>query len=511
MNIVIVHYHLNRGGVARVIANQAAAIDSVVDSAEKLRLVVLHGGRTDAWTRDELTRSCNVRSSVEILPALDYDSGSGTSGRLVSELPARLRELNLPPDDTVVHFHNHSLGTNLGLAEAIWSLAEAGYGLLLQIHDFVEDYRPSTYRYVVGAIGGAPWRRLYPVGSRIHYGALNATDACILESAGVPSDHLHTIPNPVFPFDDVPSQDDARARLESLFRVNRDVAFLLYPVRCIRRKNLGEALLLSVLAPRKTVVGFTLAPLNPAERAFYSYWRNGAEARRLPCRFEIGSPEAMTFSEVMAAADLTVTTSIADGFGMAFVEGWQLGLPLAGRDLPEITQPFVREGLVFDNLYSALNVPLRWIDVSLLKQKYERGFRKVLRAYGMEPSAESLDALSAKWSGDSVDFGDMDEQLQLRLIDVLRHDAARRDDIYAMNRPVEQSLTVQRGIAEATIRENARIASQLFGKEALGRRLLSLYRAIAGGPRAPVVESLPYGERILDGFLTPDRYRLLRA
>jgi len=45
MNLAIVHYHLNRGGVARVIENQLLALDAVLDPMRPWRAVILHGGR----------------------------------------------------------------------------------------------------------------------------------------------------------------------------------------------------------------------------------------------------------------------------------------------------------------------------------------------------------------------------------------------------------------------------------------------------------------------------------
>ena len=511
MNVVIVHYHLNRGGVARVIANHAEAIDSAVTPGDNTRLVVLHGGRKEGWTRDALTQSHNANSSIEVCPTLDYDDGSGSSARLVDDLPERLAELNLAPEDTVVHVHNHALGKNHGLPQAIGRLAEAGYGLLLQIHDFVEDYRPANYRRVVETLGPEPWRRLYPLGPRVHYGVLNERDRTVLASAGVPSERLHLVPNPVLSFEDVPPKEAAREKLERLFRINRDVSFLLYPVRCIRRKNIGEALLLSIMAPTKTVVGFTLAPLNPVERDFYTPWREAAETRRVPCRFEVGAPGAMTFSEAMAAADGTITSSVAEGFGMAFLECWQLGLSLAGRNLPDITRDFREHGIVFPNTYSTLDVPVRWLDRETLQQKLVAKFRKTLRAYGKPETNRDMAVLSRKWAGESVDFGDLDEQLQLQLINVLRHDAARRDDLISINPILGQCLLPSRRAAADHIDENARIAGESYGKEALGRRLVALYGTILEESPTDNVDVLPHGEQILDSFLKPERFRLLRA
>ena len=72
---------------------------------------------------------------------------------------------------------------------------------------------------------------------------------------------------------------------------------MLYPVRCIRRKNVGEALLCGVISPPNTVVGLTLPPLNPAERGVYDSWKRLSRQLDLPCRFEVGGPEKLTLNE----------------------------------------------------------------------------------------------------------------------------------------------------------------------------------------------------------------------
>ena len=387
MNVVIVHYHLNRGGVARVIANHAEAIDSAVASTDKLRLVVLHGGRREGWTRDALTQSRNIESSIEVCPALDYDDGSGFSKQLSEDLPACLAELGLSPEDTVVHVHNHALGKNHGLPEAVCRLAEAGYGLLLQIHDFVEDYRPANYRRVVETLRPrALGAGLYPLRPEESITALlNERD---LDHPSPRRAFLRRIVciwfptrfcrSRMFPREKRPRERSWR----SLFRINRDVSFLLYPrsMHSPQEHWRGTACCPIRWRPRRR---WSDSRLPRSIRSNAISTRLGARPPRrgvVPCRFEVGAPGAMTFSEAMAAADGTITSSVAEGFGMAFLECWQLGLSLAGRNLPDITQRFLREhGIVFPNTYCyARRSRLRWLDRETLRQRSwsRKRFRK---------------------------------------------------------------------------------------------------------------------------------------
>ena len=233
--------------------------------------------------------------------------------------------------------------------------------MLLQIHDFAEDNRPDNYSHLQEAIGESDPDRLgvaiYPQGQGVHYATLTERDAGILRTAGVAAERLHVLPNPAAEFGTMPSHDEARERIFGTLGLPPTARLVVYPVRGIRRKNLGEMLLLSALAPEGTYFAVTLRPKNPIEAASFDRWRMLAESLDLPCRFDIGSPReeggyGCDFKDALAAADAVLTTSVAEGFGMVFLEAWLAGKPLIGRDLPEITAEFKAAGMRFHSLWS---------------------------------------------------------------------------------------------------------------------------------------------------------------
>ena len=140
----------------------------------------------------------------------------------------------------MLHVHNHSLGKNRALPRVVPRLAASGYGMLLQIHDFAEDFRPENYRN----LGRPAPEMLYPQASNVHYAVLNGRDRAILAAAGADPARLHLLPNPVLDVNRLPERSAARVKLHERFGVAPGDRYLLYPVRCIRRKNVGEALLL---------------------------------------------------------------------------------------------------------------------------------------------------------------------------------------------------------------------------------------------------------------------------
>jgi hypothetical protein len=525
VNLAILHYHLNRGGVTRVIENQLDALDAVLDPAEPWRVALVYGGRRSGWCEDLPSRLSAVELSLHEVPSLDYDQQRGNAGReqsdsLAGELVRLFRQIGFAPEDSILHVHNHALGKNVSLPGCVARLAAEGYPLVLQIHDFPEDLRPGNYRRFRGALARGRSGRpnhdelaavLYPQTPHVHYAVLNGRDEQILRGAGVAATRLDRLPNPVPEMDQPVSTTEARDRLAQQFGVTEQQRLVLYPVRGIRRKNLGEALLYAALAPPETVLGLTLPPLNPAERPRYESWKRLARELDLPCRFELGAAGGLSFAENLAAADLICTTSLAEGFGMVFLESWLAGRPLVGRDLPEITRDFNELAVRFDWLSPRLLVPLAWIGFDAFRITMLGAYRRTLQAYS-RPEPDHLAAMiEAKIDSGLVDFGDLDETLQQQVLrTVCRNDESRRC-VLRHNAWIEQALTVRREEASAVIEANAQTIQQHFSRLPSGRRLLELYQQVASSPRDRPAEPLGNPERILDEFLDFRRFRPIRS
>ncbi len=510
MNLAILHYHLNRGGVTRVIENQLAALDAVLNPAEPWNVAIIHGGRREGWNEDLAGRLRAIRLSLLEVPLLDYDDVQPDGGRhgpadLLVELYAALGRLNFEPQYTVLHVHNHALGKNRCLPHVVPILAQDGYAELLQIHDFAEDFRPNNYRRL-----GNP-AEAYQQAAGIHYAVLNGRDHDVLCQAGAVAERLHLLPNPVPEIDEPPRRADARRRLQEQFGVAVDDCLMLYPVRGIRRKNIGEALLYSVLAPPGAVVGLTLAPLNPAEAAIYTTWKDLAAELALPCRFELGEPGALSFAENLAACDAILTTSLAEGFGMVFLESWLAGRPLVGRDLPEITSDFVRAGLRLDSLRPQLRVPVDVVGAAAFRDAVAEAYRTTLELFNRVEPPHMADGIDAKIQDGMVDFGDLDEPMQRKVLEAVRQDGRRRQAVLDANAWLAQAFALRADTASQTIRHNADAIRRDYSLIPIGRRLLALYRQVAAAPRDEPPEPLPRTESILDQFLQLDRFRLMRT
>jgi hypothetical protein len=484
VRLAIVHHHLHPGGVTRIIEHAVSALRSC-----DIKLVILSGEAPD--------RVWDV--PVRVVESLAYEEQRATASpaQLADDLQAAARDaLGSLPD--LWHVHNHSLGKNLALPGALQVLADAGQRLLLQLHDFAEDGRPLNYRRLRSVVGEGDGARLvqclYPQAGQVHYAVLNGRDLKLLGAAGIPPARLHALANPVSLQAGAAASEDPRSRQQRLW---------LYPTRAIRRKNLGEFLLWAALAEPGDQFATTLGPSNPAERPRYERWRELAGAVSLPVRFELGANPAHRFEDILSSAYAMVTTSIAEGFGMAFLEPWLVGRAVTGRNLVEITAEFTEAGVALPHLYTRLDVPVEWVGNQVLEQKAQQGLQRSWAAYGRSLQADDLSRTLAAWIHNSqVDFGRLDEALQEQVIRTVTGSADARRQLQPLRLP-------DPGENSERTSENRAVILANFGLEQYGSRLLGIYQQIMDSPVEPL-ESLP-GEAVLDQFLAPESLYLLRS
>ena len=475
MKIAVVHYHLEPGGVTRVIEN---TLDAFAQLPEKSKFVALSGRPYKGQKIQD----------VAVVEGLDYITPSQTAD------PTRLREnlekaartaLGAAPD--LWHVHNHSLGKNPAFPEAIYQLAERGHPLLLHIHDFAEDGRPGNYHAL------SPVRnRLYPAGSHIRYAALNRRDHHFL--ADLSCNH----PAPILLPNTIPEPPDAKSPRQTL---DLPEQLHLYPVRAVRRKNLGE---LALLAAAHSDLHFanSLGPTNPEFRPKYERWKAFSAERNLPLTFGIGENSDLHFSEVVNASQALVTTSVAEGFGLGFLEPWTFGKNLFGRNIPEVTEDFANLGLELDHLYSRMELPLELLPKQELESRIASALKKLYVDYECTLPELALDtAKSSICHNGKIDFGRLDEPFQEMLVSIVADSPDLAVEI--------QAQVNLENLSSRTLEANASAVRENFSQDAYAQRLWTVYNELTTA-KDDRVENLN-GNILLKHFLNPVRMNLLRT
>lgn len=485
MRVAIVHYHLKRGGVTRVVESTLHGFDNL---ESPLRCVVLAGEVPEDFRYKDRTRV------VEGLRYSNTQPNTPDPRTLIERVREAAREA-LGGDPDIWHIHNHSLGKNSAMPGVVAWLAECGEFILLHMHDFAEDGRQENYSLNQKLPDYA--QDIYPDIGSVHYGVLNGRDHSIFEQAGIQSKRLHLLANPV-EANTAPESKDAAHILNAL----KAERLFLYPVRAVRRKNFGEMLLWAALAEEGDAFATTLGPTNQNYVAAYKNWQAFANKHELPVHFGIGETYDWPFEAIMQSAHAILSTSIAEGFGLAFLEPWLFGKTIVGRDLPAITSDFKAHGIRLDSLYESLPVPSDWIDLDRLRAAIQEGLIEAYAAYQRplpdDAVERALSAISPKPG--YTDFAGLNEALQQDVIQRVLSDP-----------DAKQQLPRLSDLAESEdIIKNAQVIKRDYSLDQYAEKLVKLYHSIHSSENTAATQ---YHDpaKVLNGFLQPERFRLLRT
>jgi hypothetical protein len=480
MKVAIVHYHLEPGGVTRVIEN---TLDAWASAGQAIETVVLSGRR---YGGERIP-------NTQVIEGLDYATPKqAIEPELLMERMKDGARSSLGAMPDLWHVHNHSLGKNPALTRATALLAQAGECLLLHPHDFAEDGRPHNFKAL-----DEVYAQAYPSSPRIHYAALNNRDRLFLSDLFANSaSQVHLLANAIPTKESGPSVDIAGTSLpENLF---------LYPVRAVRRKNLGELALLAAAHPDKHFAN-SLGPTNPNFRPQFERWKIFAKESALPITYGLGDLVDCPFPVMVASSEAIVSTSVAEGFGLGFLEPWIFGKSLCGRNLPEITGDFSRHGVQLGNLYNRLELNLDLLqDPAALFPKIEAALADFFNDYGEElPPQASQEAYDSVVIDNLIDFGRLDEPLQEELISAVLESEEAKESIR------DQSSIDS--LSPARIKRNARVVQENFSMHAYGKKLIEIYQDLINAPVPEGEVDFAKGRDLLKQFLSPSRLNLLRT
>jgi glycosyltransferase involved in cell wall biosynthesis len=432
MKIAILHHHLNPGGVTRIIQSQ---VSSLRKKFPEIDIQLLSGHVQDI----QFFKDQDVHTDVN--PDLNYVKGRDLSGarmiRLKDEISNFLSQKISP--DTIIHAHNLNLGKNPVLTLALSEMAAQGYKLFNHCHDFAED-RPENMKFLKEVIEGVFKEDMkqvcYPDYPNYLFGAINTFDQDRIKSFGIEKSRVVHLPNPVhFRQKRNFSKHKARPEICKELGLDEDKLVITYPVRVIRRKNIGELILLSVVFEDKAGFAVTQAPKNPEEIISYKSWKQFCKEQKIGVRFEAGTK--VDFEKLLVASDACISTSTREGFGMVFLEPWLLGTPVIGRNISYVTKDLEESGVEFPVLYNEINV---------------------------------------EFENNILDFAELDEEKQQALIGKIRNDTSGKKKIRDMNPKLKLLFEV---VPDELIEKNKRTILEKYSLENYANRLNEIYRKLA--------------------------------
>jgi hypothetical protein len=463
MKIAFIHYHLKTGGVTTVLKQQLAAV------APPDEALVLTGDPGD--------RSLNT--AIVHLPELGYRTAGNRSynaHEVARQILKAVRDRFGGPCD-VIHIHNPTLAKNRQLLEIIKYLQKEGENLLLQIHDFAEDGRPQAY-----------YGDEYP--ADCHYGVINKRDYDILLQAGLKKKGLHLMENSV----NVPS----RTR-QSVIEKSR----ALYPIRAIRRKNIGEAVLLSLFLKPGQNLAITLPPNSPADIKSYRDWKAFVQQQNLAVEFDRGLYHE--FEGLVLSSEFLITTSITEGFGFSFLEPWLFGKLLWGRKIADICRYFEMNGIHLEHLYSGLYVPVDWINVSQFREKWSACLVNTCALFNFSIDQARINRAFEYITADgNIDFGLLDETSQRQAVSHLLSGSRGRRKLMQHNSFLSKPGAVAN--PEALISVNRDAIMCRYNPEDYRTKLMNTLHQVS---TTPVRHRIDKGV-LVSSFLKPEAFSLLK-
>ncbi|MEM9423821.1 MAG: hypothetical protein AAF975_03405 [Spirochaetota bacterium] len=389
LRLCIFHYHLLPGGVTDVIIAWARILagysETIFPQYQRIELKICCGNPENVAELQALdfgSRLALVEFVVD--PKLGYwQDATEISANLITSFEQHLRaEYYDEEQDNLWWIHNYHLGKNPVYTQAVLRIIRCSQlqnlRFLLHIHDFPECGRFALYEGLSQAqrdleqpdnSGSDGIADLYPVSAKVCYGTINKRDLRILRDAGLPGEQLFFLPNPL-EFRDLCPKNRPHKRETLRMEFNRsfglpDAMVALYPVRCIRRKNILELALLNVLSEHPWNLISTLPGRSPAEQPYSQLVEELYETGIIQGRCNVGlelEAKGWSFDMLCWMADFIVSSSVMEGFGFAYFNAMYWNKYLLARHL-DVLEGF--EHCFAPNLalfYHELKIPLRKLD-----------------------------------------------------------------------------------------------------------------------------------------------------
>ncbi len=464
MKIAFIHYHLKAGGVTTVLKQQVEALRDTCD------VLVLTGAPPE---------SAFPCDTVHI-SGLGYDSQdqNRSDPEDIAASITRAIDLKWKSGCDLVHVHNPTLAKNSDFLKILKALQNKKIKLFLQIHDFAEDGRPLVYfsedEYIQDS----------------HYGVINSRDYNILLKSGLKEKGLHKIFNTIKPFN-----------LSTTGATQKNL--VLYPIRALRRKNIGEAILISLFFKNNETLAITLPPNSPADLESHAQWKAFVEEKNLNVIFEAGLSHE--FSELVMSARFLITTSITEGFGFSFLEPWTAKKILWGRKLPEICHDFEKKGVWLDHLYTRLAVPVEWLGKDKLFRTWQACIRKACSMFGIIIDETKIaSAFEKVTANQTIDFGLLDEAFQKTIISNVLSNKSNRDRLMYLNPFLLNPGKVSD--KDALIQNNMNAVLLNYNKTKYRKKLVDIYSRVIKDNVCHKIDK----KVLLSNFLTPEDFSLLK-
>ena len=493
-DLVIFHYHLLPGGVTDVIrlSLQAFYRETAFQS------ITLVCGRNENITPlnnylDEL-RSSHPESrtalSVRIVPELDYLTLRWDSDQPETGLRGLLLK-QFGGEQTVWLVHNYHLGKNWRFTKVLLALAEEeSQKMIFQIHDFPECGRFANLKILKDHIEGS----LYSLADSVRYCVINKRDFGLLKKAGLPSDKLFLLENPLPKSKGAqesiarPDNSGLKEKLirqlppQGLFHRGGDI--WLYPVRSIRRKNVLEGGFIAALMENPVNLVVTLPGVSfqekpysdLSEKAFAEglipgFWGSGL----LPVESEI------SYWDMIQGADCIFSSSVQEGFGYMYLNAIVWSKPLIARYL-DIMGGFLPLFSHYPSrFYQTVCIPDNRELKKALKRDYNNRFSSVKPEMPAQLQDQLREQLDRLLHSEGIDFSYLSPEVQYETLKQIASDPSYRKECRLINTELLKELS---SVKQPAPDQQKAELYKTYGMESYEKAFQSILSSFATPPAA---------------------------
>jgi hypothetical protein len=153
----------------------------------------------------------------------------------------------------------------------------------------------------------------------------------------------------------------------------------ILPCRLLRRKNIGEALLLTRWLRPEALLVTTGGASSSEEQSYSEALATAARRHRWPLRLGVlrgDETHKPSVAELLAASEAVLLTSIQEGFGLPYLEAATARRPLIARSIPNIAPDLKQFGFRFPQTYDDILIDPRLFDWDMERNRQEKLFRE---------------------------------------------------------------------------------------------------------------------------------------
>lgn len=457
-HVAIFHYHLERGGVTKVIDLSVRSISEHLSEIREIQLITGRSGNAEILAA-ELSGICaryGVEIKLKILPQIDYLSVEDFDK---DQQRARIDEIK---SAILAHhrgafwwIHNYHIGKNPMFTQAVLEIADElpDQTICFHIHDF-----PECSRYLnLDSLNRVIDRPAYPVADNVRYAVINSRDYRLLVDAGIPERVVFLLANPVEiqNLDRVHSQQKQKKLVDSFGQEFPEFLpqkpFLLYPIRTIRRKNVLELGFLTRLLSDPVNLIVTLPGTSNSEKPYSDVVEGAFSEGLIHGLWGIGphlDRVGLAFDDIVAMSDAICSSSVQEGFGYFFLDSVRWDLPLFARYLDILAGFDSAFGNHNFHFYHSVPVPLSVRKMKELRKRY------LARVNGMTTTMpeEAVDTLQSQimelTDGETIDFSYLPAAEQMHALRMVKSEAKYRNEAVFLNR---ESVEILSGFAHGSV------------------------------------------------------------